>query len=73
MKIAVDKLTGEWERFRDINEGQVFIDGDGDTMMKIGRCANDANCVMLETGRIYEFEGSYRVYPVDAKVLLMSL
>lgn len=62
--------------FREIEEGTVFISGDGDICMKTGYIKDndsneECNAVILETGELVFFEGyEFVTLPTNAKLVI---
>lgn len=62
--------------FREIEEGTVFISGDGDVCMKTGYIKDndgneECNAVILETGELTFFEGyEFATLPTSAKLIV---
>ena len=62
--------------FREIEEGTVFISGDGDICMKTGYIKDndgneECNAVLLETGELVFFEDhEFVILPASAKLVI---
>ena len=62
--------------FREIEEGTVFISGDGDVCMKTGYIKDndgieECNTVILETGELTFFEGyEFVTLPMSARLVI---
>ena len=67
----IDKRNGKTEMFGYLDTGDIFIDEDGDYIMKVEEIG-DQNGVSLRNGQMYYYFDNTEVAPVKAQLVVLD-